>query len=119
MKSIENKTAKDIKNTDLKKMLISFGGVDRLENLHEFFCNVVFTRPGQSCFLLTDQLSDTAFKVMLIVANLQCILIYILSTIVRHIAYNNCVYVRTFIYRYYVYVYVPTMLVFAIECTLI
>ena len=64
MKLIENKRMNDIATTDLQKMLLAFGGVDRLEELHELFCNVILTKPQTACFLLSDELSNTIFKAL-------------------------------------------------------
>ena len=64
MKAVTHKTAKDIANTDLSKMLLTFGGVERLEELHEILSNVILTTADVTCFLLADHMSSTIFKVL-------------------------------------------------------
>ena len=60
VKLIENKKMNGIATINSQKMLLAFGGVDRLEELHELFCNVILTKPQR--VLLSDELSNTIFK---------------------------------------------------------
>ena len=63
MTSIKDRTVNDITYTDLKKMLLAYGGVDRVDLIHIFMTNVVMAKEENACFMITNEASETVYKV--------------------------------------------------------
>ena len=64
MKLISQQTVSDIENTDLQRMILAFGGEERLEKLHELFCDTILTEAQHACFLLTNERSKPTIKAL-------------------------------------------------------
>ena len=103
MKSIASKTGKDIAFTDLPKMLLAFGGVERLDKLHIYLTDVVCDRSDRVCFMITDELSQTGYKVKcasdVCISNNSCIVVsrYCQPGCVIVVAFV-CVFLGLFVY---------------------